>query len=104
MSSFEERENSFETEFAHNAELKFKVESRRDKIVGAWAAEKLGKSGEEADDYAKALIRADLKEPGDADVFAKLREDLPKGDFSDEDIREAMNKALAQAMKEVREG
>ncbi|MEM1380964.1 MAG: DUF1476 domain-containing protein [Pseudomonadota bacterium] len=104
MDSFEERKNTFETEFAHDAELKFRVESRRDKIIGAWAAEKLGKSGDDAEAYEKAVIRADLKEPGDDDVFEKLRADLPKGDVSDEDIRQAMSEALAQAMEEVRGG
>ncbi|MEM9838319.1 MAG: DUF1476 domain-containing protein [Pseudomonadota bacterium] len=104
MSSFDDREKRFETEFAHNAEMKFKVEARRNKIVGAWAAEKLGKTGDDADNYAKTVVRADLKEPGDEDVFEKLREDLPKGDVSDEDIRAAMSDALAQAMQDIREG
>ena len=102
MTIFDERQAKFEEEFAHDAALKFKVESRRDKIVGAWAAQKLGKSGAEAEAYASSVIRADLKEPGDDDVFEKLRADLPTSDVSDEDIRLAMSEALAEAMGEVR--
>lgn len=104
MTTFDERESRFENEFAHDEELRFRVESRRDKIVGHWAAQKLGKTGDDAETYAKAVIRADLKEPGDEDVFEKLRADLPKNDVSDADIREAMRKALAQAMDEIRNG
>lgn len=101
MTTFDDRERQFEAKFAHDAEKRFKVEARRDKIVGHWAAEKLGKSGDDADEYAKSVVRADLEEPGDDDVFRKLRADLPESDFSDDDIRLAMNEALAQAMDEL---
>lgn len=101
MTTFNDRERRFEAEFANNQELRFKVEARRDKIVGAWAAEKLGKTGGEIEDYAKSVVRADLEEPGDDDVFRKLRADLPKADVSDEEIRDAMAKALSQAMDEI---
>jgi len=104
MTTFEDRQNRFESEFAHDQEAKFKIEARRNRLVAAWAAEKLGKSGDEADAYAKTVIRADLKEPGDEDVFEKLRGDLPKSDVSDDDIREAMSEALAAAMDEARNG
>jgi hypothetical protein len=102
MTTFDDRERSFESEFANNQELRFKVEAKRDRLVGLWAAEKLGKTGGEAEDYAKSVIRADLQEPGDDDVFRKLREDLPKNDVSDDDIRQAMRKALSEAMDSVR--
>lgn len=102
MTTFDKREKAFESEFANNQELRFKVEAKRDKIVGRWAAEKLGKTGADAEAYAKSIIKADLEEPGDEDVFKKLRADLPKGDVSDEDIRQAMADAMGKAMEEVR--
>lgn len=101
MTTFDEREKQFEAKFAHDQELKFKIEARRDKIVGTWAAGQLGKTGGEVDEYASSVVRADLKEPGDQDVFEKLRADLPEGDVSDEDIRAEMDKALSQAMDEL---
>ena len=104
MTTFDDRERSFETEFAHDENLRFRVESRRDKIVGQWAAAKLGKTGAEAEAYVLAVIREDLKEPGPDDVYRKLREDLPKADVSDQEIRDALSKALAQAMDEIRKG
>jgi hypothetical protein len=104
MTTFDDRKQAFENEFAHNEEARFKVEAKRDRYVGLWAAEKLGKTAGEADDYAKSVIRADLKEPGDDDVFEKLRADLPKNDVSDQDIRKAMADALQKAMDEVQKG
>ncbi|MCQ8184610.1 DUF1476 domain-containing protein [Parvularcula maris] len=104
MTTFDNREQAFENEFAHDQEKRFKVEAKRDRYVGLWAAEKLGKTAGDADEYAKSVIRADLKEPGDNDVFEKLRADLPKNDISDQDIRKAMTDALQKAMDEVRKG
>lgn len=106
MTTFDDRDTRFEAEFAHDAELKFKAEARRDKLVGHWAAEKLGLSGEEADNYATSVIRADLEEPGDEDVFRKLRADLDgaKDDISDEDIRNAMAACFEEAIRLVKEG
>lgn len=98
MSSFDERQQRFESKFANDAEARFRVEARRDKIVGAWAAGLLGLSGEKATEYARSVVRADLEEPGDDDVFRKLRADLPKS-VSDEDIRAAMSDALEDAMR-----
>lgn len=104
MTTFDDRENRFETEFAHDAALKFKVEARRDKLVGAWAAEKLGLKGAEADEYAKSVVRADLEEPGDEDVFRKLRADLDaaRDAISDEEIRAKMAECLGAAMDQIR--
>lgn len=106
MANFEDRQRRFEAEFAHNAEKRFMVEARRDKIVGAWAAEKLGLSEDDAAEYATSVVRADLEEPGDDDVFRKLRADLDKArdKISDEEIREAMSEALEQAMQAVGAG
>lgn len=106
MSTFEERENRFESEFAHDATLKFKAEARRNKIVGQWAAEKLDLSGEKADEYVKTVLAADFEEEGDEDVFRKLRSDLDKAreKISDDDIRSAMNKALSDAVAQIKAG
>ncbi|MEO1657447.1 MAG: DUF1476 domain-containing protein [Pseudomonadota bacterium] len=101
MTTFDEREKQFEAKFANDQELKFKIEARRDKIVGTWAAGKLGKTGGDIEAYASTVVRADLKEPGDQDVFEKLRADLPEGDVSDDEIRAEMDKALAQAEDEL---
>lgn len=104
MSTFDDRQNRFESEFAHDQELKFKVEARRNRLLGEWAAEKLGKTGEDAVEYGKSIIRADLEEPGDEDVFRKLRADLPQSDVSDDDIRTAMSQALQEAMDDIQNG
>ncbi|GGY38895.1 DUF1476 domain-containing protein [Parvularcula lutaonensis] len=102
MTTFDDREKAFEAKFAKDEDLRFKVEARRDKIVAHWAAEKLGKTGDEAEEYVRSIIRADLEEPGSDDVFRKLRADLPKADVSDAEIRKAMADALAKAMDEFR--
>ena len=99
MTTFDERERQFERQFANDAETRFKIEARRDKLVGKWAAERLGYEGQKADDYAGAVVKADLKEPGDSDVFDKLRADLPR-EISDQDIRAKMAECLEKAMKE----
>ena len=106
MTTFDERENRFEAEFAHDADLRFKVEARRDKLVGAWAAEKLGLTGADADAYARAVVTADLEEAGDDDVFRKLRADLndARDKITDEEIRAKMSECLGIAMEQVRSG
>lgn len=76
MSTFDERESAFENRFAHDAETRFRILARRDKLVGLWAAAKLGKAGEDADAYAKQVILSDLEKPGDDDIIAKLVADL----------------------------
>jgi hypothetical protein len=102
MTTFDDRDRRFEAEFANNQELRFKLEAKRDRLVGEWAARKLGKSGADIDEYAASVIRADLEEPGDEDVFRKLRGDLPEAQVSDDEIRQAMKKALSDAMDAVR--
>lgn len=104
MTNFEDRKNQFEAKFANDQEVKFKLEAKRNRIVGLWAAEKLGKTGGDALEYAKSVQKADLEEAGDEDVFRKLRGDLAKGDVSDEEIRQAMRDALNQAMIEIEKG
>ena len=104
MSTFDERENAFENKFAHDAEMQFKAEARRNKLLGLWAAELLGKSGDEANAYATEVVKSDFEEAGDEDVFRKVSGDL--GDkASEEEIRAKMaallSEAKAQLMDEV---
>ncbi|MCB1427705.1 MAG: DUF1476 domain-containing protein [Nitratireductor sp.] len=103
MSGINDREKAFENKFAHDEALKFKAEARRNKLLGLWAAEKLGKSGEDADAYAKAVIRSDFEEPGDEDVFRKIRADFDAAnvDQSDHQIRRTMDELMAQAREQV---
>jgi hypothetical protein len=92
MTSFSDREKAFENMFAHDQELKFKAEARANKLLGLWAAEKMGISGEEADAYAKTVVIADFEEAGHEDVFRKVRGDFDAKQIavSDEEIRAKM--------------
>jgi hypothetical protein len=103
MTSFDQREKGFEKKFAHDAELKFKAEARRNRLLGAWAAKELGLGGAEADAYVKAVIKSDLEKPGDDDVFAKIRNDFDaKGVKQTEaQIRTAMGNFLAEAVGQI---
>ena len=103
MSGFDKREDGFEKKFAHDEALRFKAEARRDKKLGLWAAEKLGKTGADAEAYAVSVIAADMEEAGDADVFAKIRKDFDAAGVtqSDHQIRRTMDEMLAAAMAEV---
>ena len=100
MSSFDDRENAFENKFAHDAQMQFKAEARRNKLVGLWAAGLLGKSGDEAEAYAKEVIKSDFEEAGDEDVLRKLAGDL--GDAADEaTIRAKMTEMMAEAKAQL---
>jgi hypothetical protein len=103
MTTFEEREKGFERKFAHDQELKFKATARRNKLLGLWAAEKMGLSGDAAQAYAREVIKADLAEPGDEDVFRKLRSDFDaRGvEQSDHQIRRIMADLMDQAMVQI---
>ena len=76
MNTFNDREKAFEAKYAHDEELRFKVEARRDKLLGLWLAEKMGKTGGDAEDYAKEVVISDLQEAGDEDVIAKVMADI----------------------------
>ena len=76
MTTFDKRKDAYENKFAHDEALRFKAEARRNKLLGLWAAELLGKSGEEADAYAREVVRSDFEEAGDEDVFRKVRGDF----------------------------
>ena len=103
MTSFNDREKSFEKKFAMDEELKFKAEARRNKLLGQWAAEKLGLSGAAVEDYIKAVRKADLAQKGDEDVFNKLRKDLDdKGvRIADGEVRKAMADFLLTAAQQI---
>ena len=103
MTTFDDREKSFEKKFAHDADLKFKAESRRNKMLAEWAAAKMGLLGAAVEDYIKAVRKADLAEKGDADVLRKVAKDLAdKGiKVSDADLRKQMSEFLAAAVKQI---
>jgi hypothetical protein len=106
MTSFDQRKDAFENKFAHDEELRFKATARRNKLLGLWAAEKLGKTGADADAYAKSVVLADFEEAGDDDVLRKVRADLIAGGAAapDGDIRAAMDKLMAKAIEDIQAG
>lgn len=103
MTTFNNREKAYENKFAHDAALKFKAEARRNKLLGLWAAELLGRSGEDADNYAREVVRADFEEAGDEDVFRKVRGDFDAAGvtLSDEELRSKMVECMVQAVEQV---
>jgi hypothetical protein len=106
MNNLKDREEGFERKFALDEELKFKAFARRNKLLGLWAAEKLGKSGADADAYAKDVVVSDFEEAGDDDVFRKVRKDFDAAGVtqSDHQIRRTMEELLAQAVEQVKNG
>ena len=103
MTTFEDRENAFESKFAHDEEMRFKADAKRNKLLGLWAAGLMNKTGEEAEEYAREVVKADFEEAGDEDVYRKLARDL--GALADEkEIRAKMAEltsvAKAQLMEE----
>jgi hypothetical protein len=106
MSTFDKREEGFERKFAHDEDLRFKAHARRNKLVGLWAAGKLGLAGAAAEAYAKDVVVADMDKPDSDGVFNKLRKDFDdKGVAqSDHQIRRSMEEAMASAVAEIKEG
>jgi hypothetical protein len=106
MTTFDKREEGFEKKFAHDEELRFKAMARRNKLLGMWAAEKLGITGPAADAYAKDVVAADFEESGDDDVLRKVSKDFAaKGVAqSDQDIRRTMDELLKQAVDQIKAG
>ena len=104
MTTFDDRENAFESKFAHDADMQFRAEARRNKLVGLWAAALLGKSGDDAAEYAMSVVTADFEEAGIEDVVRKVAADLV-GHASADDIRAKMAALLpvakAQLMTEI---
>jgi hypothetical protein len=99
--TFDKREEGFEKKFAHDEELKFKAMARRNKLLGLWAAGLLGKSGAEADAYAKEIVMVDFEEPGEEDVFRRVMKDLDGKGVSEQQIRAKMGEFLAQAVEQI---
>ena len=101
--SFKDREEGFERKFAHDEELRFRAMARRNKLLGLWAAEKLGKSGDDADAYAREVVASDFEEAGDHDVFRKIRKDFDAGgvEQSDHQIRRTMEELLATGVAQI---
>ena len=97
MSTFDDREKSFEKKFAHDEELQFKVSARRNKQIGQWASQILGYNSDQEKEYIQSVIKADFAEAGDEDVFRKVKEDLKNHNIPDEDIRKKMDELNEKA-------
>jgi len=106
MTTFDKREDAFEKQFAHDEELKFKATARRNKLLGLWAAEKLGLKGAEADSYARSVVMADFEKAGEHDVARKIRKDFDaKGvEQSDHQISRTMTELMAKAVADIKAG
>ena len=103
MTTFNEREKAFEDKYKHDQDLQFKVEVRRNKLLGLWVAEMLGLSGADADAYAKEVVSADFEEPGDADVIRKIQADAaPKNlDLNEQRLRKKMDELVVVAKEQI---
>jgi hypothetical protein len=106
MTSFDKREEAYEQQFAHDEELRFKATARRNKLLGLWAAEKLGMTGAEAETYAKSVVMSDFEEPGDHDVLRKIRRDFDEKSVvqSDHQISRVMSELMAKAVADIKAG
>lgn len=106
MSGFDKRREGYESKFAHDQDLKFKATARRNKLLGLWAADKMGITGDAASEYAKEVVKADFEEAGDDDVFRKIRKDFDAKSvtISDHQIRREMEELLATAVEQVQSG
>ena len=100
MSTFEDRKKSFEKKFAHDQELKFKVDARKNKYIAQWVSKILGYDQEKEKSYIQSVIKADFQEAGDEDVFRKIKKDLKDHNISDEEIRKKMNELNEKAKSE----
>ena len=102
MSSFDDREKSFEKKFAYDEELQFKIGAKRNKYLGQWASQILGYDQEKENEYIKSVIKADFEEAGDEDVFRKIKVDLKDHNISDEEIRTKMDELNEKAKSEFK--
>ncbi len=102
MTDFADRERAFEAKFAHDEELLFRITARRNRLVGEWAAEKMGLTKEESEAYAKAVVQADFEEAGDEDLVRKLLGDLTNAglDLAESDVRAAMDAKMVEARRQ----
>ncbi len=106
MTTFDKREEGFEQQFAHDEELRFKATARRNKLVGLWAAEKLGLHGAEAESYAKSVVMSAFEDAGEHDLARKIRQDFDAKNVvqSDHQIGRAMNELMAKAVADIQAG
>ena len=106
MTTFDKREEAFERKFAHDEELRFKAMARRNKLLGLWVAEKLGKTGADAEAYARSVVMSDFEEAGDHDVLRKVQGDLEAAQIhqSEHQIRRTMDELLARAIADINAG
>jgi hypothetical protein len=106
MTTFDDRERAYEAHFAHDEEMAFKAEMRRDRLLGLWAGERMGLTGEALAEYAASIVRVDLREPGDKDVFQKVLADLAENgvEVLPHELRARMDELLIAARAEVLEG
>lgn len=104
MTLLSDRRQNFESMFAHNEELRFKATARRNKLLGLWAAERLGKSGPDAETYAKSVVHADLEEPGDADIIGKVTADLRTAGLpeAEPEVQRMLDLLMTRAVAEIR--
>ena len=100
MDSFKDREKNFEKKFAHDQELQFKVNARKNKYLGQWVSQILSYDSEKEKEYIQSVIKSDFEEAGDEDVFRKLKVDLKDYNISDEEIRKKMNEFNEKAKSE----
>ena len=102
MSSFDDRKKGFEKKFVRDEEMQFKVNAKRNKYLGEWVAEKLGKKDQNKEIYVQEVIKSDFAEPGDEDVFKKIQDDFKNANIniSDLELREQMRKTLERAKKD----
>ena len=103
MSSFDDRKKGFESKFVHDEETLFKINAKRNKLLGDWIADRLKKTDKDKEDYILEVIKSDMAEPGDEDVFRKVKNDLSQGGFNniDEEIRNKMDEFMEVAKKAV---
>lgn len=106
MTTFDDRERAFEAKFARDAELEFRITARRNRLVGEWAADRMGLTAEETEAYARAVVQADFEEPGEQDVIRKLTGDFAAAGIGvdDAEIRTALNACEEQARQHVLRG
>lgn len=105
MTTFDDREKAFENQFAHDQEMAFRVTARRNRLVGEWAAVRMGLTSAESDAYAKAVVQADFEEAGDEDVIRKLLGDLTAAgvETNDEEVRQALSDKMVEARRQLME-
>jgi hypothetical protein len=104
MTTFDRRKDAFENKFVHDAELRFRAQARRNKLLGRWAAEAMGLSGDAAESYSREVVQADLQEAGEEDVFRKISNDLAAAGVvqSEHQIRRRMDELMQEAVEQVR--